>query len=407
MIRKESSDGIGYSVVELHDVRHIFAAAVPRKGMTLREQTQDALRTIQRVIDEQGTRGSIVHQAVFIRDYTLREECHRLIKDFYGSDLPATTYIAQPPCEGKLIEIEALGVSSPAGEVEIERRSEQLVITRHSGVSWIHCAQVVPGIDGRGVYDRSVDAFSAMRRQLCAAGVPFDRVVRTWLYLGDIVGPEGETQRYKELNRARTDFYEGICFGDGHTPACYQGPVYPASTGIGTNNGDVVMSCIAIDTDRSDVRLVPLENPFQTSACDYAAMYSPKSPKFARAMALAVGQFATIFVSGTASITDSESRHLEDAAAQTHQTLDNIEALISERNFEGHGTPGLGASLRDLALVRVYVKRQEDYEETRAACEARLGELPIIYAIADVCRPELLVEIEAIAFSQNCSPASR
>ncbi|NLY02327.1 MAG: hypothetical protein GXY83_40090 [Rhodopirellula sp.] len=405
MIRKESSHGIGYSVVELHNVRHIFAAAVPRTGMTLREQTQDALGTIRRVIDEQqGARGSIVHQAVFIRDYSLKEECRRLIKDFYGSELPATTYIAQPPCQGKLISIEALGVGSRENEVEIERRSEDLVITRHSGVSWIHCAQVVPEMTGGGVYDRSVNAFVAMRRRLDSAGVPFDNVIRTWLYLGDIVGPEGETQRYKELNRARTDYYEDIPFCQDKLPGCIKGPVFPASTGIGTNNGDVVMSCIAISTDRKDLKLIPLENPFQTSACDYAAEYSPKSPKFARAMALSCGECATIFVSGTASITDSESRHLDDAAAQTHQTLDNIEALISERNFEGHGTPGLGATLDDLALVRVYIKRQEDYAQTRAACEARFGEVPTIYAIADVCRPELLVEIEAVAFSGHCCP---
>ena len=402
MVRKQSHAGIGYSVIELHDVRHIFAAAAPRKGETLREQTRDALRTIEQVIAEQGARGSIVHQAVFIRDYAMQEECRRLIKDFYGRELPATTYICQPPCDGKLVSIEALGVGCGQNEVEIDRVSEQVVITRHSGVSWIHCGQVVPQIEGGGVYARSLDAFAAMRRLLCSVGVRFDQVIRTWLYLGDIVGPEGETQRYKELNRARTDFFHDIRFAEGKTPECYKGAVYPASTGIGTSNGDIVMSCIAIATEREDLKLIPLENPVQTSAFDYAAAYSPKSPKFARAMALSCGQCATIFVSGTASITNSESRHDGDAAAQTHQTLDNIEALISERNFEQHGGAGLGATLDDLALVRVYIKRQEDYAKTRAACEERLGELPIIYAIADVCRPELLVEIEGVAFSQRC-----
>jgi hypothetical protein len=47
----------------------------------------------------------------------------------------------------------------------------------------------------------------------------------------------------------------------------------------------------------------------------------------------------------------------------------------------------------------VYIKSREDYGRTRAVCEARLGELPTIYAVADVCRPELLVEIEAVAFA--------
>ncbi len=52
MIRKVSSDGVGYSVVELNDHRHVFAAAIPRSGITLREQTEDALLTIQAVMEE-------------------------------------------------------------------------------------------------------------------------------------------------------------------------------------------------------------------------------------------------------------------------------------------------------------------------------------------------------------------
>jgi enamine deaminase RidA (YjgF/YER057c/UK114 family) len=178
--------------------------------------------------------------------------------------------------------------------------------------------------------------------------------------------------------------------------------VFPASTGIGADNRDVVMSCIAFDANPGHVTLIPLENPNQTSAFDYAANYSPKSPKFARALALTAGRCSTVFVSGTASITDSETRWLDDVERQTEQTLDNIEALISETNFARHGCPGLGAGLQDLALVRVYAKRQKDFAKIRAVCESRLGELPTIYAVADVCRDELLVEIEGIAFSDHC-----
>ena len=118
---------------------------------------------------------------------------------------------------------------------------------------------------------------------------------------------------------------------------------------------------------------MPLENPRQTSAFDYAAHYSPKTPKFSRAMALSCGNYATIFVSGTASITNSETRHVGDAVAQTHETLDNIAALISEENLCRHGLPGLGTSLDGLGLVRVYIKRQEDYANVRAAVREAAG----------------------------------
>jgi len=401
MIRKVSSEGIGYSVVELNDVRHVFASAVPRTGTTLEEQAQDALRTIKDVNHEEGTRGSIVEQAVFMKDIGQMEACRRIMHDFYGPELPATTYIPQPPCNGALLSIEALGVGRSTEGVKIERLSDRLVVVSHSGVSWVHCAQIVPETSATSVHERSLNAFQKMREMIESVGMRFDQVIRTWLYLGDIVGAEGETQRYKELNRARTDFFRDIRFTPVKTPNGFDPIMYPASTGIGADNRDVVMSCIALATERTDIVGTPLENPVQTSAFDYSKKYGPKSPKFARAMALSCGPFASIFISGTASITESETRHRGDVEAQTRQTLDNIEALISPDNVGRHGMPGLGTTLDGLALVRVYIKRQEDYVKTKAVCEARLGELPIVYAVADVCRPDLLVEIEGIAFSRR------
>jgi enamine deaminase RidA (YjgF/YER057c/UK114 family) len=408
-IRKLSDEGIGYSAVELADVRHVFAAAVPRRGSTLSQQAHDALRTIAAVIEAEGVRGSIVHQAVFVADVGQIAECRQIIRDFYGSELPATSYVPQPPCAGKLLAIEALGVgrdpqAGTPGEVEIQRVSEQLVIARHNGIAWAHCAQVVPRIDAAGVYAGTMGAFEEMRSLLGSVGVRFDQVIRTWLYLGGIVDAEGPLQRYQELNRARTDFYRDTVFLAGCLPPAQRGPVYPASTGIGTEGSGIMLSAIALATQREDILAVPLENPRQTSAYEYSDKYSPASPKFSRAMALSCGTYTTIFISGTASITQSETRHAGDAAAQTNETLDNIAALISEENLCRHGLPGLGTSLESLALVRVYIKRQADYLRTKAVCEKRLGELPTIYAVANVCRPDLLVEIEGIAFSRNSSP---
>jgi enamine deaminase RidA (YjgF/YER057c/UK114 family) len=403
-LRKASHAGIGYSVVELNDVRHVFAAAVPRRGSTLRQQADDALGTIAAVIQEEGTRGSIVHQAVFVPDVRLIDECRQIIRGFYGSELPATSYIPQPPCDGKLLAIEALGVGRGMGEVEIERVSEQLVIARHNDIAWVHCVQVVPQGQGAGVYEDALNAFQQIRERFSSVHVRFDQVIRTWLYLGGIVADDGPTQRYKELNRARCDFYRDIDFLAGRSPVMASvrpHRIYPASTGIGTEGRGIMMSAIALATERKDILAVPLENPRQTPAFDYADHYSPKSPKFSRAMALSCGNYATIFISGTASITDSETRHVGDVVGQTHETLNNIAALISEDNLSRHGLPGLGTSLDGLGLVRVYIKRHADYAATRAACEQRLGELPTIYAVGDVCRPELLVEIEGIAFSRK------
>lgn len=401
MIRYESAAGVAYSVAELSGVRHVYAGAVPRQGTTLREQACDALNAIEAVMQAEGTQGSVVAQAVFMQNLEEAPACRQIMEEFYRDNLPATTYVPQPPCDGKLLTIEALAVGQGRGEATVERINPQTVATRHNNITWVHLADICPRTRATGVYDRSLSAFHLMNEELISRGYRFDQIVRTWLYLGDIVGPEGQLHRYMELNRARTDVFRSIRFGADRVSPNWNKPVYPASTGIGTEGRDVTMSALALVSQRDDVMLVPLENPQQTSAFDYAHQYGPESPKFSRAMVIAAGDFATTFISGTASITASETRHLDDVEAQTRQTLDNIAALVAEENFRDHGLAGLGVRLSDLALARVYVKRKEDYAKTRAVCEGRLGQLPTIYVIGDVCRPELLVEIEGIAFSHR------
>ncbi|MGD0656047.1 MAG: dioxygenase [Thermoguttaceae bacterium] len=401
MIRKESNAGVGYSVVELGGVRHVFVAAAARRGTTIYEQAEDALGTIERLIKKEIAPGSIVMQSVFLRDLADQAACREIMRDFYGKEMPATTYIPQPPCEGKLLAIEALGVGRGQGEVEIVRKGQHTVIARHDGITWVHVADIHCGKEAGSVYDRTISAFRLADQRLAAAGFGFEEVVRTWLYLGDITAMEGQAQRYRELNRARTDFYRNLKFIPGLTPPGWARQVFPASTGIGAEGKDVTISCMAMRSDRPGAVLVPLENPAQTSAYDYAHQYGSESPKFCRAMAVAVGDFATTFISGTASITSSETRHLDDVRGQTLQTLDNIEGLIAADNFRNHGLAGFGATLGDLALARVYLKRHEDYAPARTICKARLGELPTIYAVGDICRPELLVEIEGIAFCRR------
>ena len=398
-MRRQSCDGIGFTIAELNDVEHIFAAAVPRHGQTLDEQAENALQILQTVNGLHGSTDAIVHQSVFVSDVSLIPRCQQIMRKFYGPNMPATSYIPQPPCDGRLLAIEALGMSRKTGEVQIDRLSEQLVTVRHNDITWIHAAHAVPNRNSHPAYDQALSAFQSLKSLLASANTRMDQVLRTWIYQGGIVASEGAAQRYQELNRARCDAFKDISFLADRLPGGYTGVVYPASTGIGALGHGISISAIALATDRKDIVAVPLENPRQTSAYQYSANYSPQPPAFARGMAVSCRNRATIFISGTASITNSKTLHIGDAAAQTHETLNNIQALIGEENLCRHGLPGLGTTLDGLGYVRVYIKRQEDYAKVRAVCEARLGDLPTIYAITDVCRPELLVEIEGMAIS--------
>lgn len=395
MIRRVTSPDVSYSVADFAGTARFFITAAPARGMDLPEQTLDCLRSVARITDDQD-HGTLVQQAVFVRSDGDAAICRDVLRAFYGARMPATTFVLQPACRGTLVQIEAWGIAARGEKVLIDWPCDGLVVARHHGLAWAHAAQSPS--PAANIYDQSLNAFHRISQTLASGNFRYSQVIRTWLYVGDILGPEGDVLRYNALNRGRTEFYQNHSFSAHHAAAGKAAPVYPASTAIGAAGQDLAMSCIALATDRSDVPLAPLENPLQVSACEYAQEHAPK---FARAMAVCAGDAAIIFVSGTSSITDEESRHPDDLQKQVQQTLDNIATVIAKDNLAGHGLPGMGATLDDVALLRVYVKRPEDFSETRRICGLRVGGAPTTYAVGDICRPELLIEIEAVAFAQR------
>jgi enamine deaminase RidA (YjgF/YER057c/UK114 family) len=338
-------------------------------------------------------------QNVFLADAARQNECRQIFREHYGLGIPVTNFVVQAPCDGAALAIEAWAVSGAS--VRLKRYGAQTLAVSYDGMRWVYCGGIELVDTSQGAYQLSREGFRRMQQMLARAESGFEHIVRTWLYIGGITQAEGRTARYQELNRARGDFYEPICFGKALPVQNGTHNIYPASTGIGTSGSGIVMSCMALETQRKDICLVPLENPLQTRAYAYSARYSPHSPKFSRGMALATAKYVTTWISGTASIVNSETVHAEDIEAQTEQTIENIERLVSAENFRAHGLSGAGATLNDLAKVRIYLKHARDLAKCRRICERRLGGVPSIYVTADVCRPDLLVEIEGVAFSKR------
>ncbi len=410
---KRKGDDLSYKIAVQNGIRELFLAAVPETNLVCQNafqghgqavpdcpaQCQSLLRKIRTVLEEENFLGSVVSQTVFLAEIGKKQLLRRELAEFYGSDLPASTYVPQAPCGGGQLAIELHAVASDGtAPLEIRRSGDRATRVRYDGLDWLMLGNIVPGESPVGSYERSKSAFAELDAELQKQNFQVEQLLRTWLYQGHLVLPEGDTQRYKELNRARTDFFESRNFLAPLLPKHYQGPiVYPASTGIGADDVDLSVGGIALTTQRKDVFAVPLENPNQTPAFDYGAVYSPQSPKFSRAMLLKSGEAVRIFVSGTAGITDSESRYDDDPEMQTRLTLENIEALVSGSNMRRHGIDGFETGLSDFLSLRVYIKRPADAEAVRALCEARCPNVPILYTVADVCRPELLVEIEGIA----------
>lgn len=76
-------------------------------------------------------------------------------------------------------------------------------------------------------------------------------------------------------------------------------------------------------------------------------------------------------------------------------TIDNIKRLIAADNV-GKYNVGVTTDPK-ITYLRVYVKYDTDFEVVRQICRRHFPEIPLSFVIADVCRPELLVEIEGHA----------
>jgi enamine deaminase RidA (YjgF/YER057c/UK114 family) len=213
-------------------------------------------------------------------------------------------------------------------------------------------------------------------------GASYRDVARTWFYLADILA------WYPEFNRSRTAIYEQF----GILPGQDNGPLrLPASTGI---NGRVTTGaacaldlCAVVGHKTSRPLVKQLSNPGQRDAFQYGSAFS-------RGALLQQPDVSLIQVSGTAAI-DEQGRSLYpgDVRAQIDCTFDKIAALIGQE----------GALLTDIAAACVFVKRPEDalaYQERSAA--RGLENLPVVIMVADICREELLFELDAeVAFNPS------
>ncbi|HEV7448499.1 MAG TPA: hypothetical protein VGO18_38385 [Steroidobacteraceae bacterium] len=214
----------------------------------------------------------------------------------------------------------------------------------------------------------------------------YPHLLRVWNYLPQINVDTHGMERYRQFNSARLSAL--VASGRDVT-----GNV-PAACALGSVNG----SPLVIYFLASRAAPTAIENPRQVSAYEYPPQYGPK-PAFSRASVLRKASGSILFISGTASIVGHQTMHAGDVAAQTRETLVNIEALLGEANRVS-GAPRFG--LETLAY-KVYVRNSADLPLIQSQLHTALGrEAQVVYLQADICRTDLLVEIEAIGRERDC-----
>jgi enamine deaminase RidA (YjgF/YER057c/UK114 family) len=242
-------------------------------------------------------------------------------------------------------------------------------------------SRLAPGADRNANLRLTVlDAYAELFACLKAFGL--QRPLRIWNYLADINRVDDGVERYRVFNESRQQAFRDA--GQGVRLEV------PAACALGAPSGQpLTVYFIACAEDSS----ISIENPRQVSAYDYPPEYGLFSPSFARAT-LANGRTGhMLFISGTASIVGHRSLHPGDVVAQTRETLANLTAVVAEANRIA------GTACYDLQqlLYKVYVRHSEDQAAVAAVLQGTVRPTrPVLYLRADVCRADLLVEIEAV-----------
>lgn len=230
---------------------------------------------------------------------------------------------------------------------------------------WLWLGGVLGG-PGQRAHDDAYAMFEAARQLLAAQGVSFSSVVRTWIYLREM------ERDYAALNRARRAFFlaNGV-------------ERRPASTGIGgapSASANRMALCLHAVTGAVQART--MHTPTLNEASEYGS-------DFSRGMSVEAAGCRTLYISGTASVDEAgRSFAVGDLDAQVERMIHNVETLLEHE----------GASLADIASAITYLKDADDLPRLLASpARRRLPDHPHSVVQAEVCRPELLCEMEVIA----------
>jgi chorismate lyase / 3-hydroxybenzoate synthase len=222
-----------------------------------------------------------------------------------------------------------------------------------------------------GILDATEVVYTAIREFQRSSQFP--HLQRMWNFMDAVNKGDGDLERYRQF-----------CMGRAHGLAETRGERYPAATAIGRQleTNELQVFWLAGRTSGTAV-----ENPRQISAYRYPRAHGPVSPSFSRATVTADG---TLLISGTASIVGHVSVHHENPLAQFEETLRNLRVLIERAQ------PHRNVKSSVPILFKVYVRDPAHLGAIAARLHGAFPNDPAIFLSADICRRELLLEIECV-----------
>jgi len=366
-----------------------YLSSSPRQTGCLAGEVRD-------MYDQIGGLSGIQYERIFLRhdfDVASAFQERRRVYARRGLNVPAASFLLQPPADGSLIAMVGIGAEGNDGaEVIIDGCGDSLCnslrIASYGGVDHLYLGNVV-GHKGIHVAFREYlnRGFNRAATMMSKRGFDFRRdAVRMWgsiAHIHDLVQGGRNYDTFKEIRRR---FFEHIGY-DGR---------FIAATGIGNqvyaDGAGSEMSFIAYKHN-GQVKRVFMDSPVQVHVAAYGNTDAPDERKsnatFERGIQIIMPNVVQSVVSGTASI-DGRDVVGDNLLDQTNITLDSISALLEAY----HGR------LSDAMWGITYVKPGED----AGLVEARLNDrgigpeqMPHAIVVGDICFDDLLMETELFA----------
>ena len=222
-------------------------------------------------------------------------------------------------------------------------------------------------------------AYQRLLVQVRALGYP--HLLRVWNYFPHINRETDGLERYQRFCAGR---YQAMAEGLSDFPR-----TLPAGTAVGTMSGPLKIHFLAARQPGTHV-----ENPRQVSAYEYPRAYGSRSPSFARATLRLSISGSHLLIAGTASVVGHMSEHIGECHNQTLEIIHNLNALITHTE-QLHGiTRG---QWDGQALFKIYIRHPEHFATVRDILKEQLpSHTQVLYLQGDMCRSELLLEVEGI-----------
>lgn len=303
-----------------------------------------------------------------------------------------TPSVVRRPIPSPPLWVEELSGLEATGLVPGRVPGLEVKLARGSALSRLEIAfEGVRSMDILTFQQTVAEAYRTVFDQLACLPTPYP--IRFWAFVPDIHADLGAgLDRYMAFNAGRFAAYSTWCGGrDALSRSVATG------SAVGIQGDRLELHCLA-----SREPGTPVENPRQIPAYCYSRRYGPLPPCFARATSIGSDASRRLLVGGTASIRGEDSLHVGHLEEQTLETLRNLASLVQSACGASEpanvGDQELRPWLGRYRELRVYRPRAEDTDAILDVLSRHVtGVARFELLQAELCRPELLVELEGLA----------